>query len=203
VAPLGAELAELIRQRFQSTDPEDTNPLAALSDALQDFPDTYPDGWWLDPARCRWWLSLSVDWKAYDEVAWQAQAISRTLGLDTGFVSPAAAEWDEYFESFKRPGSKNSPAAPRPSLSQRLGQVWRALRPAAWKALLRPARQPPSGTPTQDVLGEASDWLRAQGYELLHLGTGGDEYLALPLRRDLLAQAQAICGRLNVSTSLL
>ncbi|WP_293914150.1 hypothetical protein [Deinococcus sp.] len=67
----------------------------------------------------------------------------------------------------------------------------------------RPARQPPSDTPTLDVLGEASEWLRAQGYNLLHLDTGGDEYLAVPIRRDLLTQAQAAAGRLNIPTSVL
>lgn len=96
-------LAELIRVTWQASEHENadldgTDPLHAMRDVLQDFPEEYPDGWWLDSSQCRWWLSLHVDWKAYDEVAWQAQAIARTLNLDTAFVSPAAAEWDDYFE---------------------------------------------------------------------------------------------------------
>ena len=53
-----------------------------------------------------------------------------------------------------------------------------------------------------DVLGEASEWLQERGYELLYLDTGGDEYLAFPVRLDLLARAQAVLERLNISTYL-
>ena len=38
-----------------------------------------------------------------------------------------------------------------------------------------------------DVLSEASGWLRARGYELLYLETGGGDYLAVPVGCGLLA----------------
>jgi hypothetical protein len=44
--------------------------------------------------------------------------------------------------------------------------------------------------------------LRERGYELLHLKTGGDEYLAVAIRLDLLTQAQAVAERLKISTYL-
>ena len=94
LAPLEAEQPALclaVRPRLAQTrlDP-DLDELGALKEALQDFPDEYPPGWWLDPAHCRWWLCLHVDWKASDEVEWQVQAIARTLGLPGEFGSAAA-----------------------------------------------------------------------------------------------------------------
>ena len=167
LAPLSGGLADQVRQRFEvtRTDPDVGEP-HALQDALQDFPDEFPPEWWLDPARCRWWSALHVDWKAYDEVAWQVQAIARTLGLDDLFSSQEVSLLDLQFD--------------HPEL----------------------LTTPPSDTPTMDVLGEASEWLQERGYELLYLDTGGDEYLAFPVRLDLLARAQAALERLNVSTYL-
>ena len=54
-----------------------------------------------------------------------------------------------------------------------------------------------------DVLSEASEWLRARGYELLLLETGGDEYLAVPVRLDLLERVRSVALRLDISTYLL
>lgn len=195
-------LADQVRQRFEATrHDENADELHALSEALHDYPDEYPPDWWLDPARCRWWLGVHADWKAYDEVAWQVQATARTLGLETGFESRAEAQWDGYFEYLK---SLNGPAAqkkpPGISLLQRLK---RSLRKVADGELLRPARPPPSDTPTMDVLSEASEWLRARGYELLFLETGGDEYLAVPVRLDLLERVRSVALRLDISTYLL
>lgn len=211
LAPLSGGLADQVRQRFEvtRTDPDVGEP-HALQDALQDFPDEFPPEWWLDPARCRWWLALHVDWKAYDEVAWQVQAIARTLGLEVDFESKEAVEWDGYFDHVRNLGrtkpSAAQGAAPGTSLLKRLGAglvgIGRAIRKVSRGEPLPPARQPPSDTPTMDVLGEASEWLRVQGYELLYLDTGGDEYLAFPVRLDLLARAQAALERLNISTYL-
>jgi AcrR family transcriptional regulator len=202
LAPLDRGLADQVRQRFEATrhDP-DADELHALSEALRDYPDEYPPNWWLDPARSRWWLGLHVDWKAYDEVAWQVQATAHTLGLETGFESAAAVQWDEYFEDLN--GRKNLAARqkiPNSSLVERIRQTWRRV---AEGELLRPALKPPSETPTMDVLGETSGWLRAQGYELLYLNSGGDEYLAVPIRQDLLAQAQKLAADLNIPNYLL
>lgn len=165
LAPLDRRLADQVRQRFEVTrhDP-DTDDLHALQDALQDFPDETAPDWWLDPARCRWWLCLHVDWKAYDEVEWQVQAIARTLHLDGLFSSREVLTLGLQFD--------------HPEV----------------------LTTTPSDTPTMDVLGEASEWLHPQGYELLYLGTGGDEYLAVPVRLGLLAQAAA--ERLNISAYL-
>ena len=217
LAPLGGGLADQVRQRFEVTraDPDlgehpDTDELHALQGALQDFPDEYPPEWWLDPARCCFWLSLHVDWKAYDEVEWKVQAIARTLGLEVDFESAEAVEWDGYFDHVRTLGraklSAVQGAAPGTLLLKRLGTglvgIGRAIRKVSWGEPLPPARQPPSDTPTMDVLGEASGWLRERGYELLYLDTGGDEYLAVPVRLDLLAQAQAAAERLDISTYL-
>lgn len=176
--PLDNDLAEQVRQRFAAASADaadlDADDLdAADLQALQDFPDTpATDDWWLDPARCRWWLALHVDWKAYDEVEWQVQAIARTLGLDVHFQSAQALEWDAYFDRLDRqPGAQATPT-------------------------------PLSESPTMDVLGEASEWLQGRGYELLYLNTGGDEYLAVPIRLDLLEQAQALAERLGLTTYL-
>ncbi len=190
LAPLGGGLADQVRQRFEVTraDP-DAGELHALQDALQDFPGELPPKWWLDPARCLWWLALHVDWKAYDEVAWQMQSIARTLGLDVDFESAEAVEWDGYFDHVRNLGrakpSAVQGAAPGTSLPKRLGAglvgIGRAIRKGSRGELLKSARHPPSDTPTMDVLGEASGWLRERGYELLYLDTGGDEYLAVPI----------------------
>ena len=132
------------------------------------------------------------------------QATAHTLGLETGFESPEAARWDGYFEYLdslnRQTNSAARQKAPRTSLLQRLRQ---ALQNWEDDLPLKPARQPPSETPTMDVLSEASGWLRAHGYELLFLETGGDEYLAVPLRLDLLEQARSEAGRLNIPTYLL
>ena len=95
LTPLEAERAGLcqsVRRRFAETRLDlDHDELYALKEALQDCPDEYPPGWWLDPAQCEWWLCLHVDWKAWDEVEWQVQAIARTLELESGgFVSQVA-----------------------------------------------------------------------------------------------------------------
>ncbi|ULH15792.1 hypothetical protein MF271_03910 [Deinococcus sp. KNUC1210] len=55
---------------------------------------------------------------------------------------------------------------------------------------------------TPDVLTEAAAWLRRQGYELLALDTGGDEYLSVPIRLDLLRQALTTADQSSLSTSL-
>lgn len=85
-----AEVASLVRQRWRMLqDDPDLDGLHRLSEALQDYPDEYPAGWWLDPVQCRYWLSLHIDWKAANEVEWQVQAIAHTLGLNPGFVGLA------------------------------------------------------------------------------------------------------------------
>ena len=89
----------------------DANELYALNEALRDSPDEYPPDWWPDPARCRWWLGLHVDWKAYDEVAWQIRAISHSLGLEPGFESSEAARWHGYFEYLQNPNGRTNSAA--------------------------------------------------------------------------------------------
>ena len=208
LAPLGGGLADQVRQRFEVTraDP-DVGELHALQDAMQDFPDeSFTDSWWLDPARCRWWLCLHVDWKAYDEVEFQVQAIAHTLGLEVDFESAESVEWDVYFDQPDLTKAAVTQALATPSLlgklTQSLENFRRGIRPVSTPEPLPPARQPPSDTPTMDVLGEASGWLRERGYELLYLDTGGDEYLAVPVRLDLLAQAQAAAEHLNISTYL-
>ncbi len=103
LAPLEPGMAAQVRLCYGATrhDP-DANELYALNEALRDSPDEYPPDWWPDPARCRWWLGLHVDWKAYDEVAWQIRAISHSLGLEPGFESSEAARWHGYFEQGNR-----------------------------------------------------------------------------------------------------
>ncbi|WP_424949453.1 DUF6630 family protein [Deinococcus sp.] len=156
LAPLEAEqpgLCQSVRQRFAETRLDlDSDELYALKEALQDAPGEYPPGWWLDPAQSRWWLCLHVDWKAWDEVEWQVQAMARTLKLEGGgFVSRVAA-------------------GPAPLML--------------------------------DVLAEASAWLRLLGHGLLYLDTEGDEYLAVPVRQELLDAAADIARRLNIPTFL-
>lgn len=219
LAPLQRELSGQLRQRLEHVlyDPEEDDRFYLFREALNDFPDEVsPSGWWLDPASCRWWLCLHVDWKAYDEVAWQVQAISRTLGLDTGFASATEAQWDAYFEALKdlqagRPKSR-TPEAQRaddtagPTVRRRLraglDSLGRAMRRASPAELLRPIQPPSPNAPTLDVLSDGADWLRERGYDLLFLDTGGDEYLAVPVRLGLLEQARAAAGRLNVPTFL-
>lgn len=208
LTPLGGGLADQVRQRFEATraDP-DVGELHALQDALQDFPDESPPEWWLDPARCRWWLCLHVDWKAYDEVAWQVQAIARTLGLETTFESVEAEEWDAYFDQLDLAKASATQTATGVSLLGRLTQgldnLRSGMKPGSTSEPLLPAPTAPSDTPTMDVLGEASGWLRDRGYELLCLSTGGDEYLAVPIRLDLLARAQAAAEHVSVSAYLI
>lgn len=146
-------LCRHVRQRYQDAAQDlDSDEVTALREALQDPPaDDYPPGWWLDPHLSRWWLCLHVDWKASDEVHWQAQAIARTLGLDVDAVGP--------------------PPAP--------------------------------DTPMLDALAEASSRLHALGYALLYLDTDSDEYLAVPVRHDLLRQARDTAERLNLPTFLI
>ena len=139
---------------------------------------------------------------------WQVQVIARTLGLDVNFGSKEAVEWDGYFDHVRNLGrakpSAAQDAAPGTSLLKRLGtglvSIGQAIRKVSQGEPLPPARQSPSNTPTIDVLGDASEWLRERGYELLYLDTGGDEYLAAPVRFGLLAQAAA--ERVNISTYL-
>ena len=215
LAPLAVGLPGQVRQRLEEclNDPEaEGDSLYAFREALQDWPalqdmpDDFSPAWWLDPAHCRWWLCLHVDWKAYSEVAWQVQAICRTLGLETGFVSETEAHWDSYFNEVDRLRSRHPDAssASNVSLPDRLKAALSKIGKAVWRsppvALPRPI--PPSDTPTRDVLEDGSDWLRRQGYELLYLDTGGDEYLAVPVRLDLLAEARAVAERLNIPTFL-
>ncbi|MGY2893490.1 DUF6630 family protein [Deinococcus sp. UYEF24] len=211
LTPLEAGLSGQVRQRVEGgkDDPEaEDDGFYVFREALQDFPDKGPPEWWLDPAQCRWWLCLHVDWKAYDEVAWQVQAICRTLGLKTGFVSEAEAQWDSYFEKLDRLRSRpaDSGSVSQVSLTDRmkaaLGKIGKVARQISPGELMKQVRPPSSNSSTPDVLEDASEWFRRQGYELLYLDTGGDEYLAVPVRLDLLAQARAVAERLNIPTSL-
>ena len=88
LAPLSGGLADQVRQRFEVTraDPDVGEP-HALQDALQDFPDEFPPEWWLDPARCRWWSALHVDWKAYSEVEFQVDRKSTRLNSSHSTLS--------------------------------------------------------------------------------------------------------------------
>ncbi len=198
LAPLDRGLADQVRQRFEVTraDP-DLDNLWALDEALQDWPDEGPPDWW---------LALHVDWKAYGNVAWQVQAIAHTLGLEVNFESKETMEWDRYFDQLDLTKAAETQALATPSLLEKLRQYLenfrRGIRPVSTPEPLPLARQPPSNTPTMDVLGEASEWLQERGYDLLYLDTGGDEYLAVPIRLDLLAQAQAATERLDISTYL-
>ncbi len=210
LTPLQAGLSGQVRQRLERfrNDPEsEGDNFYVLREALQDMPNEFPHAWWLDPAQCRWWLCLHVDWKAYDEVAWQVQAICRTLGLETRFVSEAEAQWDSSFNEIDRlrsrhPDSRSASYASLPDrLKAALGKIGKAVRRAPPVALPEPA--PPSDTPTLEALEDGSEWLRRQGYELLYLDTGGDEYLAVPLRLGLLTQATAVAERLHISTFLI
>ena len=84
LAPLAGPHRRAVRQRWQerwSEEKDDVDPLDIFAGALQDVPETYAPEWWLSPALSGWWLCLRVDWKAADEVAWQVQAIARTLNL--------------------------------------------------------------------------------------------------------------------------
>lgn len=91
--PLQEGLKNQILERFRALQLEDPfrDVFDLLRDTLQDFPELerypqgWPPGWWLEPNLSRWWLCLSVDWKASEEVAWQIQAISRTLELTGGY----------------------------------------------------------------------------------------------------------------------
>ncbi|GGQ99066.1 DUF6630 family protein [Deinococcus ruber] len=150
LSPLPPELSSEIGRRFQQL-VEDTDEVHALCEALQDVPDDFLPGWWLDSAASRFWLCLHVDWKASDEVEWQVQATARSLGLPATFVSALSGQ--------------------------------------------------PQAT-TLDVLKEAAAWLRRHGYEFMALDTGGDEYLSVPIRLDLLRQAFAVADQLALSTSL-
>ena len=211
LTPLDVGLSGQIRQRVEGgqDDPEaEDDEFYVFREALQDFPDRGPPEWWLDPATCRWWLSLHVDWKAYDEVAWQVQAICRTLGLETGFVSEAEAQWDSYFEELDRLRSRHadSGSVSQVSLPDRLkvalGKIGKAARQTSLGELMKQVQPPSPNSSTPDVLEDASEWLRRQGYELLYLDTGGDEHLAVPVRLDLLAQARAVAEGLNIPTYL-
>ena len=155
LTPLAPEVREAIGRRFAAAVEalDEENELYALCAALQDVPEAFPPGWWLDAAHSRFWLCLKVDWKAFDEVEWQVQAIARSLGLAETFMG--AAE--------RRPGAQ-MPQMP-------------------------------------EVLKEAADWLRARGHELLALDTGGDEYLAVPIRLDLLAAAVLAAERRSIGTA--
>lgn len=216
LTPLETELAGQVRQRLEKcrNDPDaEEDEFYLLREALQDFPGSFPPEWWLDPAHCRWWLSLHVDWKAYDEVAWPVQAICRTLGLETGFVSEAEAQWSSFGELDRLRSDHSGSAAGhrvaasmldrlKASLSNvglgNMGKTGRHVAP-----VVPPKPTPPSETPTLDVLEDGSAWLRRQGYELLHIGTGGDEYLAVPVRLDLLAEARTAAEQLKISTFLI
>ena len=57
-----------------------------------------------------------------------------------------------------------------------------------------------TGVQVPEVLAEGAEWIRACGYELLFVETGADDYLALPVRPDLLAQAQATAHKLELET---
>ncbi|WP_310583138.1 hypothetical protein [Deinococcus sp.] len=83
---------------------------------------------------------------------------------------------------------------------QRLENYRRRIKLGATPEPLPPALKPLSDTPTMNVLGEASGWRCERGYE--HLDTGDDDSLAVPIRLDLLAQAQAAAERVNVSAYL-
>ena len=209
LTPLEEELSGQVRQclAHSQADPEaEDNEFHVFREALQGVPDKGPPEWWLDPAQCRWWLCLHVDWKGYDEVAWQVQAICRTLGLETGFVSEAQAQWDSYFNEPDRLRSRHpdSSSVSYVSLPDRLNvaldKIGKAVRRPS--PVTPPKPSPPSDTPTRDVLEEGSGWLRQQGYELLYFGTGGDEYLAVPVRFGMLAMARTVAERLNISTCL-
>jgi hypothetical protein len=144
-----AALCQRIRQRFEETrhDPvEDWDDLHALSSALRDYPDVYPPGWWMDDSWCRWWLFITVDWKASQEVEWQCQAIARSLRLGNNYVCTVP---------------------------------------------IRPAE-------VIEVLTDAAAWFRQQGFELLCLNSGGDEYLAVPLRLDTLSRAIGVLDRMDI-----
>ncbi|WP_407570420.1 hypothetical protein [Deinococcus altitudinis] len=209
LTPLEEGLSGQVRQRLAQSrnDPEaEEDEFYIFREALQDVPDEGSPGWWLDPVQCRWWLCLHVDWKAYDEVAWQVQAICRTLHLELGFVSGAEAQWTSYFNAVDRPRSRppDSGSLSHLSLPDRLkaalGRARKTVRRAPPVTPPKPA--PLSDTPTLDVLEDASGWLRRQGYDLLYLDTGGDEYLALPIRLCLLSQARTVAEGLNIPTFL-
>ena len=209
LTPLQAELSGQVRQRFKScqSDPDaQGDGLSALREALQDLSDGFPPAWWLDSDHCCWWLCLHVDWKAYDEVAWQVQAICRTLGLAHKSGFEAEAQWNGYFEKLDRLRSRHSDSGSAShsslvgGLRARLGRIGNAGRRQG--PVVPPKPSPPPGTPTLDVMQDASEWLQHQGYDLLYFETGGDDYLAVPVRLDLLAQATAAAERLDSSTFL-
>ena len=96
-----ANVCRQIRERFEETrrDSEEYgDELHALKEALEDYPTEYPADWWMDESHCRWWLFLSVDWKASDQVEWQCQAMARTLGLEGHFLSTVSALPTQVFE---------------------------------------------------------------------------------------------------------
>ncbi|TSA85683.1 hypothetical protein FNU79_09540 [Deinococcus detaillensis] len=156
LTPLAEPHCQAVRQRWQRRSPEDaeySSELDSLAAALQDYPEVYPPEWWLNPVLSRWWLCLRVDWKAVDEVEWQVQAISHTLGLrEPPFVSQVAHQ---------------------------------------------------SGVCVPMVLIAAAAWLRLRGYELLEIDTGGDEYLAFPVRLSLLREAFQATHTLSLCTHLI
>jgi len=209
LAPLDRGRSEQVRQHVARhlNDPEaEDDPFYLFREALNDIPDELSPGW---TARCRWWLCLHVDWKAYDEAAWQVQAISRTLGLESEFSSATKAQWDAYFaelKSLRRVRTPDAEDTTRASVLQRLraglSTVRKAVRRASSAELLRPIRPPSSNAPTLDVLSDSADWLIQRGYDLMFLDTGGDEYLAVPVRLDLLEQARAVAERLGLPTFL-
>lgn len=59
------------------------------------------------------------------------------------------------------------------------------------------------GVSVPDILSEAATWLRRRGYELLQVETGGDEYLAVPVRPDLLAEVLRVAHFLSLSIHLI
>ncbi|WP_420596985.1 DUF6630 family protein [Deinococcus sp.] len=154
--PLEQERREAISQYWHDTvlsSEEAEGELYLLSQALHDYPEVCPPGWWLGGSFSRWWLRLRVDWKASDEVEWQVQAIARTLHIpEARFVSRVAQQ---------------------------------------------------VGAQVPDVLIEASAWLRRRHFELLHSDTQSDEYLAFPIRLDLLRAAFAVMDGLHWKVHLL
>lgn len=63
--------------------------------------------------------------------------------------------------------------------------------------------RPGAASPVYDHLLAAAPWFRARHFELVLLDSGGDEYLVMPIRIDLLRQAFLVADRLGVPTRLL
>jgi hypothetical protein len=84
------ELCQSIRDWLEviRADPEDYGDAThVFGSALQDYPNEYPPGWWLDDTYSRWWLSICVDIKDSDQIQWQVQAMIKCLQLEQDFVS--------------------------------------------------------------------------------------------------------------------